>query len=408
MKIKKIRTMRKDVEFPLPLQGLPQEGSSCLLRSLEQKKAEQLTGTMAENYGKKLGMTRREFLRSGGGMAVCFMAMNSVFGHFFSVDRAEAFDPGFAEARRKSLSDQLIFDVQTHFVSPHYSSRSLLGLRELAKQWNPKLRGEKQTLDKIHFDNYYREIFEQSDTKAALLTSAPNDDPDLWFLHNDEIAATRERVNARAGGKIMFSHAVFTPGHPGWMDELDRAIDQYKPDAWKGYTVGAPASSSKYPWRLDDEKLVYPAYEKMLKAGIRNVCIHKGLLPSSYRKRMPDTWKYGGVSDVGKAAKDWPGINFIIYHSGLEHGAPPTAREVGAFEKSGSIPWISDLAAVPEAYGVTNVYGEIGSTFAISAISQPRYCAGILGTLINLKTAVRDTGKPVTTDKSGRRINFSL
>ena len=30
-------------------------------------------------------------------------------------------------------------------------------------------------------------------------------------------------------------------------------------------------------YRLDDEKLMYPAYEKFAKAGIKNVCIYKGL-----------------------------------------------------------------------------------------------------------------------------------
>jgi hypothetical protein len=35
---------------------------------------------------------------------------------------------------------------------------------------------------------------------------------------------------------------------------------------------------------LDDEKLVYPAYEKFAKAGLKNVCIHKGLFPPSIEK----------------------------------------------------------------------------------------------------------------------------
>jgi hypothetical protein len=40
------------------------------------------------------------------------------------------------------------------------------------------------------------------------------------------------------------------------------------------------------------------------------------------------------------------------------------------------------LARIPEKYGVDNVYAELGSVFAVTSVSAPRYCAGILGTLI--------------------------
>jgi predicted TIM-barrel fold metal-dependent hydrolase len=52
------------------------------------------------------------------------------------------------------------------------------------------------------------------------------------------------------------------------------------------------------------------------------------------------------------------------------------------FEETGEIPWVSDLARIPKEHGVNNVYAELGSVFAVTAVSAPRYCAGILGTLI--------------------------
>ncbi|MEW5744769.1 MAG: amidohydrolase family protein [Nitrospirota bacterium] len=368
--------------FPVPVTSVLETDPARPLQSAEQRRVEAITRELAGTCGERLGMTRREFLKTSCGMAAAFMALNSVFGDFFAVHPAEAADPAFAQARRDALSGQFIFDVQTHFVSPRYGSEAILKLREMAKKWNPQLKGEQESLEKIRFDNYYREIYELSDTKIALLTSAPNDDPKKWFIHNDEIAKTREAVNRKAGRKIMYSHAVFTPGHPEWREALDRAIVEYQPDAWKGYTTGAPFDSSRYPWRMDDEKLVYPAYERMAKAGITNVCIHKGLLPPGYKKTMGKTWRYGSVADVGKAAKDWPQLNFIIYHAGIMKGEPPSRDDVKNFERTGHIPWVSELAAIPQQYGVKNVYGEIGNTFALTAVSSPRYCAGILGTLI--------------------------
>ncbi|MEW6110575.1 MAG: amidohydrolase family protein [Thermodesulfobacteriota bacterium] len=368
--------------FPVPTMTLPADESASPHQSEHQRMVEQLAGDLTEKYSKRLGMDRREFLCTGSGMAVVFLAMNSVFGKFFSVDLVEAADPVVAQERKAALAGQFIFDIQTHCVSPTYADPWILGLRKRAKKWDQELKGETTTLDRIRFDNFYREIYGKSDTKLAMLSSAPSDDPKKWFIRNDEIAKIREIVNQKAGRKVLYSHAVFTPGQPGWMEALDRAISEYKPDGWKGYTVGSPFEISQYPWRLDDEKLVYPAYEKMAKAGIKQVCIHKGLLPSNYQVIMAKTWAYGNVDDLGKVAKDWPQLDFLIYHSALRLGDEPSPEDIREFETSGYIPWITDLARIPEKYGVKNVYAELGSTFAMTSISAPKYCAGILGTLI--------------------------
>ena len=55
---------------------------------------------------------------------------------------------------------------------------------------------------------------------------------------------------------------------------------------------------------------MYPFYEKAVKAGITTICTHKGLLPPDYEKSFADVWQYATVDDVGKAAKDWPQMNF--------------------------------------------------------------------------------------------------
>jgi hypothetical protein len=37
--------------------------------------------------------------------------------------------------------------------------------------------------------------------------------------------------------------------------------------------------------RMDDEKVAYKGYEKMVKAGIKNVCVHKGLFAPGLEKQ---------------------------------------------------------------------------------------------------------------------------
>src|SRR5206468_4255198 len=213
---------------------------------------------------------------SSAGMAAAFLAMNDVFGPVFEVSRAEAATPGVADMRAQALSGQFIVDAQTHFVRDDFKQEGLLDLAKYAKQnWNPKLWGE-NTLARYKFENYVKEIFVDSDTKVALLSGAPFDDPSWDLLTNDQIAAARASINKISGSRRLLAHAVFTPKKQGWMEEVDRAITTLKPDSWKGYTIGDPLFPSKLGsyWWLDDDKLMYPFYdmaESPSKLGVKNV-----------------------------------------------------------------------------------------------------------------------------------------
>jgi predicted TIM-barrel fold metal-dependent hydrolase len=183
----------------------------------------------------------------------------------------------------------------------------------------------------------------------------------------------------------MLSHAIFTPGYDGWLEQVDHAIRDLKPDSMKGYTIGDNTHKdlSKHPWRLDDEKLVYPAYEKFVKAGLRNVCIHKGLFPPSVEKQFPHLLAHSDVRDVAKAAKDWPQLNFIIYHGGYRWAGGGKIEDAWAqLQETGRVEWITDLAEIPEKHGVKNVYADVGQLFAQSTVADPRVSAVMLGQLV--------------------------
>jgi hypothetical protein len=85
---------------------------------------------------------------------------------------------------------------------------------------------------------------------------------------------------------------------------------------------------------------------------------------------------------VGKAAKDWPKLNFVIYHSALRPFLETPDNALAEFDKTGRIQWATDLAEIPSKYGVRNVYGEIGTAFANSAVANPRFAAAFMGTMI--------------------------
>jgi predicted TIM-barrel fold metal-dependent hydrolase len=88
------------------------------------------------------------------------------------------------------------------------------------------------------------------------------------------------------------------------------------------------------------------------------------------------------VWDVGQAAKDWPQINFVIYHAALRPFLETPDAALAEFDQTGRIKWATDLAEIPAKYGVKNVYGEIGTSFATCAVANPRFAAAFLGTLV--------------------------
>jgi predicted TIM-barrel fold metal-dependent hydrolase len=251
--------------------------------------------------------------------------------------------------------------------------------------WNKQLTSEgEQTIDDLKFGNYVKEMYMDSDTKVALLSNSPSEVPEDWFIPQEQVFATREKVNKQAGSRRMLAHFTFTPGWPGWLDQADEAIERFKPDSWKGYTVGDNTHKDKanHPWHADDEKLMYPFYEKIAKTGIKNVCIHKGLFAPGVEKQFPNLRPYADVSDIGKAAKDWPQLNFLVYHSAYRWVGGNPADGMAEFDQTGRSSWTSDLADIPAKYGVDNVYGDLGQLFAWTAVAEPRLAAALMGILV--------------------------
>lgn len=375
---------------PLPTRIVSSDEFVPPPQSAAQREVEARIEAWAAEQAPRHGLGRRRFLASGAGLAAGFLAMNAVYGDFFAVEEAEAAAPDFAALRSQELSGQFVLDDHTHFLradaGPQSPLRRFVGLREAFARSgkNPELEVGEQSYDDLMYENYVKEMFFDSDTKVAILSGAPSLVPEYWFLTNRMKAEARRRINEMAGSRRQMFQAVIMPGTPGWLDELDRAIEELQPDSWKGYTIGdnVVKGADRYPWRMDDEKVVYPGYEKMVKAGIRNVCVHKGLFPESAAERWPGLVDYAGVDDVARAAKDWPELNFVIYHSGFRNVGGAIEQAVRQFQETGRIDWVSDLAEIPARHGVDNVYGDLGQCFAYCAVSHPELAAGLLGILV--------------------------
>ncbi|MBI1238998.1 MAG: amidohydrolase family protein [Alphaproteobacteria bacterium] len=366
---------------PLPTRIVSNGEYMPIAQTRAQQEVEARLVAMADETGARMGMDRRAFLRSSAGMAAAFLAFNQVFGDVFAVSPVEAADLGAAGERARSLAGQYIVDMQLHFLRDDFGWDGILALGEYAKQWNPDLVGEEITFKRFQIDNFIKEVYFDSDTKIGLLSAGPAEQAENVTLGNDGMADARRTINTAAGSRRLLTHSVIAPGKPGWMDEIERAIAEIKPDSWKGYTVGDPFGHSEFAYRLDDEALMYPAYERMLASGITNICIHKGLLPADYKNEFP-TWEHARVDDVGKAARDWPQLNFIIYHSAFRPFLTTPDPLVQQFDETGRIDWVSDLADIPEQFGVSNVYAELGTTFGSCAVTHPKLAAALMGVLV--------------------------
>lgn len=376
---------------PIPVQSVSSDEFLPAPQSARQREFESRIKAIGAELARHQGMSRRAFFKTASGMAAAFVAMNDTFGPMYMVSRAEAQTPDMANARAAALKGQFIMDMHTHFLRDDTRLVGFVRSREAVGRagWNPALAGKEQTLEDLKFANYFKEIYLDSDTKVALISGSGSEEPRDWFLTNEMKAQTRADINNKAGTKRMFSHAIFMPGMPGWLDKVDHDLEVLKPDSFKGYTVGDNTNKqlARHPWHLDDEKLLYPFYEKLVKASrtqpsLANVCVHKGLFPPSTTKQFPDLMKYADVRDVAKAAKDWPQLNFMIYHSAFRFTGGAYLDGWEQFEKTGRIDWVTDLAEIPERHGVKNVYGDLGQIFAQSTVAEPRLCAAMMGQLV--------------------------
>ena len=372
--------------LPIPTQSVSSDEYLPPPQTEKQRELEARLLAMGDEMARRQNMPRRRFFQTAAGMAAAYVALNETFGgEFFDASRAEAQTPEQADERANALKGQWIMDMHTHFLRDDTRLTSFVAMRASVGQagWNKEIGAKPQTIEDVKFDNYVKEMFLDSDTKLVCISSAPSDIARDWFLTNQQMADARRKVNERFGSKRLYSHAIFTPGQPGWLDQVDASF-ALKPDAMKGYTIGdnTHKDTSRFPWRMDDEKTTYKAYEKFVKAGIKNVCVHKGLFPTTLDQRYPNLRPFVDVSDVGKAAKDWPQLNFHIFHSGYRHVGGDPVLGLQEWEKTGRLSWVSDLAEIPEKYGVSNVYCDTGQIFAFTVVSQPRVVAALMGTLI--------------------------
>ena len=359
-------------------------------QSPQQRQYEQRCLELAERAAQKQGLSRRHFLRTGSGMAAALIALNEVYGQSYDVHPDELLDQdAFAERWPKN---QFVFDVQTHHVDVsrqwYDTTPDGRAVQTFFTMLRPGAKSTEEALDLLNRVHYVKELFGDSDTVMAVISGVPTRTWDKNPLPPDQMVETRRYVNELAGSQRVLSHGLLRPNlGPKEMEELERQVKELKVDAWKMYTG---AELGEKFWRADDEKTIYPFWERTQKLGIKNLCFHKGLPLSAFNERgcLPH--------DIEKAAKDWPDLNFIVYHSGfrgfrrlglswMAQGRGPQEDKIvdPKTDDPQEIPWCSEifrfLKRNPE---IKNVYFELGATFGMTSQYDPTLCMHMLGQML--------------------------
>ena len=371
--------------IPVPTKIVSNEEFVPISQTAKQACVERVAEELMERAAARRGVTRRQFLKTTGGMAAAFLAMNDAFGRFFDIGEIEMFETeAFAEQQG---APYFIFDVQTHYVSSHYdlsdaeasrkgavSKQALLSLRKYIRETrlNPKLAGDRGTIDDLSWKNFVKEVFFDSETTVGLISTPPGPYPQEAVVPPKEMVHIRDEINRLAGSQRMLAHGLATP-QLGAADLEFMALqtEVLKVDAWKCYTGSCPKGFDR-GWWMDDERIAYPMLEQARKLNVKRICVHKGL-------PLGPVADYNHPKDLIKAAKDFPDLSFLVYHSGLRG----VASIDQVFSKTGEIPWTTEFCRMKEAEpGISNIYMELGSTFGQLVTTHPLVCAHLLGQII--------------------------
>jgi uncharacterized protein len=367
-------------EVPLPTRLVSNEEFAPLPPTAAQRRVEARILAEAGRLAPRVGLNRRAFLKTSGGMATSLLAMNAVFGRFFDVLPVEAADP--AAMQERAGAPYFIFDLQLHYVGAGYdphdeevnrtggvSKRALLGLRRGSRRLNPKLASDRGTLADLSWTNMVKEVFLDSETAIGLISTPPGPYPQQAVVPPREMTHFRDEINRITRSRRMLAHGLITPqlGQAD-LDFMDQQAGALRVDAWKGYTGAAPKGFDR-GWFVDDEKIAYPMLERARKLGVTRICLHKGL-------PLGPVADYNHPRDVIKAARDFPDLDFILYHAGL--------LSVTAATPAGEVPWTTEFCRMKKKEpGLRNVYMELGSTFGQLVTTHPDACAHLIGQVVD-------------------------
>jgi hypothetical protein len=428
----------------LPVDVLPASNEEYIPPppSREQLAIMELAERESERWRRKMGLSRRQFVRTAAATAIGFWAIDVVrrgrFGNYGWAHNTETTDACDLEWDGKqgieslnNLPGEFIFDVQSHHVDPDGEWRltnpaihaffavvwpqgsAVLG-EPIRVRPDGSVRGggagEIDPIENLSRFHYLKELFLDSATTMTVLSCVPTSPDTRNPLPLAEAALTVRAVNDLAKSQRSVLHAFVMPNRGGagssspdmtplYLDEeLDLMMTrghQYRDilRGWKTYPAWGdiPYASG---WFLDDDTgMAFLEQVKNVSDKVPEippvVASHKGFALPGFDQRSATP------RDVGPAARQNPGVNFLVYHSGYDMGDTQAPYRGDAAARSdtntvdGLIKSLREnkydatrfIRPGHEFGNVPNVYAELGSVWR-SVMDDPDQAAHLLGKLI--------------------------
>lgn len=408
--------------------------------SQDQRRIMALADQETERWRRRFGMSRREFVRTSAAMAIGFWAVDAVtggrWGRYALAHNTETtdacdleWDEATGMAQLANLPGEFVFDVQSHHVDPDGLWRVnnpafhavFMALWPQAGPLGafPSLRddgsvrgfgaGEVDPIQNLSRFHYFKELYLDSATTMTVLSAVPSS-PDLRNpLPIAEAAETVEMVNRMAQSQRAVMHAFVMPNRgsagnntegyglkPVFMEEEFDAMEERAVlyggilRGWKVYCPWGDVSGQS-GWFLDSEDIGLPFLQKVMDISSKPgslvppvVATHKGFALPGFDQRA------ASPRDVGPAAAAFPGIRFLVYHSGHDTGEGPQRDYAGDDAVDGAGRSVDALIKTLRVNGLDgpsnggnspNVYAELGSVWR-DYMSNADSAAHLIGKLV--------------------------
>ncbi|MGZ6926105.1 MAG: amidohydrolase family protein [Acidimicrobiia bacterium] len=346
----------------------------------------------AEDTARRLGVDRRRFLQSAGGVALSLAVFDGCASDVRPGARAHRSttattgrggtfrvpDPSDTDACASVLGSdgELVVDVHTHHVMPDGPWRTRApGTVSMIRDLVPEgcaSADEFECLDRAH---YLHDLFLASDTTVALLTDVPSSGADDAPMPFTDAVGTSDFAEALARGGVhrVLPQSVLAPNFGPVLATLDLMQSQVaggRVASFKAYTAWGPGG---HGYSLADPAIGLPVVQRAHDLGVKVFCAHKGLPLQRFDLGHNDP------DDLVAVAKQFPDMQFVVFHSAFER-----ATHEGPYDPAHAARGTNSLLAALDRHGIppgANVYCELGTTWR-EVLSSPDQAAHVLGKLL--------------------------
>ncbi len=351
----------------------------------------------ADDAARHVGMDRRTFLQTAGGVAVVLATIDLASCSSSSTSAPSPTTPGAtaptpttgqggtftappstdvaACEHELGSRGEFIFDVHTHHVMPNGPWRKnapetvglVLGMiaRDCASP---------DRLECANRASYLHDLFLASDTTVAMLSDVPNSGPaDAPIPFTDALGTqTLARQLTTGGASRVLVHNVIAPNFGDLnarLDEMETAATTGKVSAFKVYTAWGPNGVG---FSLEDPAIGLPVIQKAHDLGVNVIVAHKGLPLVRFDAA------HNTPSDIVAVSRQFPDMQFVVFHGAWDKNQiegpynPSATRGIDTFLRA------LDDNNVPRH---SNVWVDLGTVWR-EVVRSPTVAAHTVGKLL--------------------------